>query len=162
MSFIVLAIVFLIVLSLLAVGAVRNRAPGHKPHSLKPRLSGRIIPASGNHRRDGDKMPRQTEPIRQDDYSIWVSILKEEKPNTYDFDLLGTRATILWKDDDPEVSVVCITQFANGIPKTNKYDHFDFNIKEWYWCRTTPRGSADAIKKKFEELFRVPSPPQDG
>ena len=80
-----------------------------------------------------------------------------DKPNTHDFDLLGTRATVLWKDNDPEVSVVCITQFSNGTPKTNKYDHFEFNIKEWYWCATAPRGSADVIKKKFEELFRVPS-----
>lgn len=49
----------------------------------------------------------------------------------------------------------CVTQFSNGTPKTNKYDHFEFNIKEWYWCITAPRGAADVIKKKFEELFRV-------
>jgi hypothetical protein len=157
MSLIVWSVIILVILALAVAGAVRKRARGHERHSSEPGLSSRSISDSGNDRRDGDKTPRQTESKSRDDYSIWVSVLKEEKPNTHHFDLLGTRATVLWKDNDPEVSVVCITQFSNGTPKTNKYDHFEFNIKEWYWCATTPRGSAEVIKKKFEELFRVPS-----
>ena len=157
MSLIVWSVIILVVLALVVAGVVRKRPRGHELHSSEPRLSGRSIPDSGNNGRDGDKTRRQTESKRRNDYSIWVSVLKEEKPNTHDFDLLGTRATVLWKDNDPEVSVVCITQFSNGTAKTNKYDHFEFNIKEWYWCATAPRGSADVIKKKFEELFRVPS-----
>jgi hypothetical protein len=157
MSLIDWSVILLVVLALVVSGALRMRSRGHGPHGSKPEMSGRRIPDSGKNGRDNAKTPRQTGSKYRDDYSIWVNILKEEKPNTHDFDLLGTRATVLWRDNDPEVSVVCITQFSNGTPKTIKYDHFEFNIKEWYWCATAPRGSADVIKKKFEELFRVPS-----
>lgn len=154
MSFIAWSVIALVALALVIAGIVRMRPRGHELPSSEP---GRNIPHSSNNEPDGDKPPRQSPSKGQDDHSLWVSILKEKKPNTHDFDLLGTRATVLWKDHDPEVFVVCITQFSNGTPKTNKYDHFEFNIKEWYWCAKAPRGSADVIKKKFEELFRVPS-----
>ena len=157
MSLIVWSVIVLAVLALVVAGAVRKRPRGHELRSSESGLSGTGIPDTANNGRDGDKTLRHIESKRRDDYSIWVSVLKDDKPNTHDFDLLGTRATVLWKDNDPEVSVVCITQFVNGTPKTNKYDHFEFNIKEWYWYATAPRGSADVIKKKFEELFRVPS-----
>jgi hypothetical protein len=157
MSLIVWSVIILVMLVLLVAGAVRKRSRAHEPRSTQPQLSGRSLADSPNNGNESNETPRRTKTKRQDDYSIWVSILKEEKPNTHDFDLLSTRATVLWKNNDPEVSVVCITQFSNGQPKTNKYDHFEFNIKEWYWCATAPRGSADIIKKKFEELFHAPT-----
>lgn len=157
MSIVIWSVIVLVVLALVIAGAMGKLSRGHELHSSGSERSRKGILYSGNNGRDGNKGPHRIESKRGDDYGTWVSILKDKKPNTHDFDLLGTRATILWKDNDPEVSIVCITQFANGTPKTNKYDYFDFNIKEWCWCATAPRGSADAIKKKFEELFRVPS-----
>ena len=71
-----------------------------------------------------------TRRIVRDDYDIWVEVLREDNPRIAEFDLYGTRAALLWKDDEHEVSVVCITQFTNKIPETQKYDHYEFNIKE--------------------------------
>jgi hypothetical protein len=37
--------------------------------------------------------------IVRDDYGIWVEVLREDNPRIAEFDLYGTRAAILWKDD---------------------------------------------------------------
>ena len=91
--------------------------------------------------------------VQSRDHRIWVEVLSEDKPSVHEFDLMGTPATVLWKDGDPEVSVVCITQFQRGSPKTKKYDHYEYNLNDKSWVSLVPKGSADTIKRKFEELF---------
>jgi hypothetical protein len=89
----------------------------------------------------------------RDDHTTWVEVLRDSKPNQRQISLFGTPATILWKDGDPEVIVVCITQFANGVPKTRKYDNFPYDIEKRYWTVNVPRGAAAVLVAELEQLF---------
>ncbi|MGH1432436.1 MAG: hypothetical protein ACRBB4_15130 [Neptuniibacter sp.] len=100
---------------------------------------------------------RSRQPIRKPesnneeaDYYRWVSVLKDNKPNIHEFDLFGTKAAILWKESSSEVEVVCLTAFNKGSPTTKKYDYFTFNIKDWYWLGTQPRGCANQVKEHLK------------
>ena len=94
MSLIVWSIIVLVLLALVFAGAVRKQPRRRELPSSEPGLSGRGIPDAGNSGRDSDKTSRRSGSKRRDDYSGWVNVLRDEKPNTHEFDLLGTRATL--------------------------------------------------------------------
>jgi len=98
----------------------------------------------------------------QDDFELWVSILEKEKRNIKHFQLFGTKAALLWNDDDNEIEVVCLNRFNGGRPeKGSKYDHFGFDLKGWYWTIYTPHGAAEKIKDEIQRLFGKRKPPID-
>lgn len=93
----------------------------------------------------------------EDDYQSWVSILSEKNPKKSEFQLHGTKAAIVWgeKGFEDVVQVVCITSFSKGVPATQKYEYYQFDIAGWYWSGMQPRGCATDIKKYIKSLNLV-------
>jgi hypothetical protein len=88
-----------------------------------------------------------------DQFKVWLSILSKDKKHIKNFDLFGTRATILWNDGDEEIYVISITSFSHGVPQTNKYDYFWFNLRGNYWSGMAPRGCSEKIREEIKRLF---------
>ena len=90
-----------------------------------------------------------------DEFQTWLSILSKDKTHIKNFDLFGTRAAILWNDGDEKIYVISITSFSRGVPQTNKYDYFWFNLHGGYWSGKAPRGCTDKIKEEIRTVFEV-------
>jgi hypothetical protein len=88
-----------------------------------------------------------------DEFQTWLSILMKDKKRVRHFDLFGTRAAVLWNDGDTEVYVISITSFSGGVPQTNKYDYFWYNLGGGYWSGKSPRGCTDRIKEELGTMF---------
>ena len=100
--------------------------------------------------------PERREFLRSlDDCGRWVAILSDEFINAHKFELFGTKAAILWTDNNEEIAIVCMSRFTREAPDTgSKYDHYRFNIHDWYWSGFQPKGCATRIKAELSRLFK--------
>jgi len=88
----------------------------------------------------------------EDDYDILLDTFQELKSNVSEFELFGTKAAIAWNDGDREVFIICITAFSMQEPITNKWDHFEFDIKEKNWSYGPPKGAETRILEELTNL----------
>ena len=91
-------------------------------------------------------------PAQDDDYEIWLNIIKDRNSNIRELNLFGTKAAVLWNDGHDEAEVICITAFRNSVPITKKRDHFSFNIKEEYWVGQQPKGASARIREQIKAI----------
>lgn len=95
----------------------------------------------------GDNLPSASGNKATDDYARWISALRGDYPNMHEFEIFGTKAAVLWRDNDPEVQVVCLNRFLKGQPEQySKYDYFGYNTAEKYWTTIAPKGAAEKAK----------------
>ena len=88
----------------------------------------------------------------EDDYDFLLDTFKEQKSNISEFELFGTKAAIAWNDGDREVFIICIRAFRMQEPITNKWDHFEFDIKEKKWSYGPPKGAETRIREELTNL----------
>ena len=89
-----------------------------------------------------------------EDYLIWVTVAKTQRPQIHEFTNQGTPAAILWSNKSNMVGVVANKNIVSGSPKTDAYDLYEYEIEEKYWASGAgPRGSAAVIKKVISELI---------
>lgn len=94
---------------------------------------------------------------RHVDFDTLISELQSkfvEKISCKHFDLFGTKAAFLWKDDD-FILVLCITAFHKCNPISQRYDCFRFNLKEFKWEGNYPRGVSNKIREEIIANFKV-------
>ncbi len=87
------------------------------------------------------------------DYDAHYKVLSSEHQQAQAFKLFATEAAFFWNKGDSHVTLLSITTFLKGAPKTEEYSTYVFNIKNWSWEAEQPKGCAAEVKKHLSLYF---------
>ena len=72
---------------------------------------------------------------------------------THDFQLFGTAAMLGWTPGDGDVEVWCISSFSKGLPKTQVWRLFRYNLENDYW-EEPPKGAARECQAEIRRVVK--------